>query len=574
MNLEIFNKPDPSGSMSKESFLMKNHPEEHNFILNYVELNDLVNVSFKEKVYLSINGIKNIPVCKNINCGKSVKYRNMTLGYREYCSTKCISSDPNIIKLKESKSLIKFGTKTPAESNQVKEKIIKTNQERYGANSAMCNKDVQEKSKQTLMLNYGVDNPGKSDEILKNRIESFKENIDQYKNSYKKTSLDRYGVEHPWMNRDIHHKTIDFFYKDYKERIEAKIVGKNVEFIGFEMEKSTNLLFKCNECGLNFNILTYQFYYRINNLNSICTKCFPISESSSIDQVELFNFIGKNYKGEILSNIKNIINPYEIDIYLPELKIGFEFNGIFWHSDKFKDKNYHLKKYNLSIDRGVNLYTIWEDDWTIKRDICESFILNKIGRTISKIYARKCEFREIDYVDSRKFLNNNHLQGDCKSSVRIGLFYMNELVSLMTFSKLRLPLQRLEKNRNKNKHYELTRFCNRLNVSVIGGASKMLKYFIDKYNPIQIETYSDNLISNGNLYQKLGFEYKHTSNPGYWYSIDSIREHRFNWRKQKLVKMGHDVLKTEEEIMSELGHYRIYNAGNKKWIYKIRDVTI
>ena len=138
----------------------------------------------------------------------------------------------------------------------------------------------------------------------------------------------------------------------------------------------------------------------------------------------------------------------------------------------------------------------------------------------------------------------------------------------MAFSKLRLPLQRHEKNRNKEKHYELTRFCNKINTNVVGGASKLMKYFINKYLPIQIDTYSDNLISNGGLYETLGFQYSHTSSPGYWYVIGGVREHRFNWRKQKLVKLGYDPNKTEEEIMSELGYYRVYNAGNKKWIYK------
>ena len=134
----------------------------------------------------------------------------------------------------------------------------------------------------------------------------------------------------------------------------------------------------------------------------------------------------------------------------------------------------------------------------------------------------------------------------------------------MTFSKLRLPLNR--KLLNNPDIYELTRFCNKLNCNVIGGASKILKYFINKYNPIEIQTYSDNLISDGNLYKKLGFTYIHESKPGYWYVINGIREHRFNWRKQKLVKMGYDKEKTENEIMMELGFLRIYNGGNKKWI--------
>jgi hypothetical protein len=136
----------------------------------------------------------------------------------------------------------------------------------------------------------------------------------------------------------------------------------------------------------------------------------------------------------------------------------------------------------------------------------------------------------------------------------------------MTFSKLRLLMNKSEKNRNIERHYELTRFCNKNYTNIVGGASKLLKYFIKIHNPLQIESYSDNLISNGDLYKKLGFTYSHTSKPGYWYVINNIREHRFNWRKQKLVKLGYDSNKSEKDIMTELGYYIIYNAGNKKWI--------
>lgn len=568
MNLEIFKQPDPSGRMSKESYLIKNHIEEYSYIIEYCQLNKIFDIPFKEKVYLCLNNINCVPICKNPNCSKKVKFKNSTIGYHEYCSIKCISSDPSIKKIKESKSLEKWGTKTPAESEKIKDKIVKTNIEKWGANSPMCNEKIKEKSKETILKNWGVDNPAKSKEILEKRIESFKKS--NYKETFKKTSLEKYGVEHPWMNKEIHDKTIDFFYKSYKERIEDKIDKNKFTFKGFKRGISTSLLFHCNECNKDFEILTYQFYYRINSKTNICTNCFPISENSSISQLEVYKFIKNNYDDEVILNCKNIITPYEIDIYLPKLGIGFEFNGIWWHSEKYKGENYHLKKHQYSENNNIKLYTIWEDDWNIKKEICKSFIINKLGKTSQKIYARKCEIKKISYNDSRTFLNNNHLQSDCKSAIRIGLYYENELVNIMTFSKLRLPLQRLDKNRKKEGYYELTRYCNKINTNVIGGASKLLKYFINNYNPISIETYSDNLISNGDLYEKLGFKYEHTSKPGYWYLIDEIRSHRFNWRKQKLVKLGYDANKTEEEIMNELGYYRIYNAGNKKWILHLK----
>lgn len=567
MELKIFKEPDPSGRMFRESYLLKNHKEEYNYIIDYCILNKIFDIPFKEKVYLCLNGLKKVPTCKNKNCYKRVKFRNSTLGYREYCSIKCISSDPNIKEVKEKKSLDKWGTKSPVQSEEIKEKIKKTNQKRYGGNSPMSSSMIKDKSKSTLIKNWGVENPSQSEEILERRIKSFKSS--DYKETFKKTSIQRYGVEHPWMNKDIHKKTIDFFYKNYKDRIENKVDNSKFIFKGFQRGLSTSLLFHCNECNKDFDILTYQFYFRINSKINICTKCYPISENASISQIEILKFIEKNYNGIIVSDCKDVIKPYEIDIYLPELKIGFEFNGIWWHSDKFKGENYHQKKQNLSEINGINLYVIWEDDWNTKREICESFILNKLGKIKNKIFARKCKIKEVSYSDSRNFLNENHLQGDCKSSIRIGLYHEDDLYSIMTFSKLRLPLQKLDENRNKEGFYELTRYCNKSNTTIVGGASKILNYFIEKYNPKSIETYSDNLISNGNLYKKLGFTYSHTSNPGYWYVIEGIRSHRFNWRKQKLIKLGYDRNKTEEEIMNELGYYRIYNAGNKKWVLKI-----
>lgn len=562
MNLDLFDQKDSSGRLFKESYLEKNHSDVYNYIIEYCKTNELIHIPFKEKVFLTINNLKKIPVCNNNKCDKNPKFINSSLGYRKYCSIECISSCENIKKIKEEKSYKRYGTKTPSQSKEVKNKIINTNQRLYGGNSAMCDGSIREKSKETLNKNYGVDNPSKSKTIIDKRVKSFKLNIDKYKENYKKTSNIKYGVDHPWMNKTIHSKTIEHFYKSYRDRIVSKVNSDYCVFLGFEKEITTKLLFHCKKCEMDFKILTVQFYYRSNYGLNICTNCFPISETASLSQIELYNFIKNNTDSEILLDDRLKIPPYEIDILLPDLNIGFEFNGVYWHSSKFKDENYHLRKKELSNELGLRLITIWEDDWNIKRDICKSFILNKLGKSV-KIMARKCRVGQVDYKTSKQFLDENHFQGDCKSSIRLGLFYENELVSLMTFSKLRLPLGGV----NKDGVYELTRFCNKNFLSVTGGCSKLFKNFLLNYNPISVETYSDNLISDGEMYEKLGFTHSHTSRPGYWYLVDGKREHRFNWRKSKLKKLGADVKKTETEIMEEWGFHKIYNGGNKKWIF-------
>jgi len=192
-------------------------------------------------------------------------------------------------------------------------------------------------------------------------------------------------------------------------------------------------------------------------------------------------------------------------------------------------------------------------------------ILNKLHKNETRIYARKTELREItDNKLIRDFLDNNHLQGFIGSKIKLGLFYDDELISLMTFGKKRIIMNSKSKNEND---YELLRFCNKLNNSVIGGASKLYKHFIKTHNPSEITTYADRSHSQGKLYEKIGFVFVHKTTPNYYYIIDSIRKNRFNYRKDKLIRDGFDNKMTEHEIMLERNIYRIYDSGSLKFIH-------
>ena len=560
MNLEIFNNPDPSGRMSKESFLFKNYKDEYDYIVEYCLSNNILEISFKEKVYLCFNNISNIPTCQNPSCKKRVSFKNSTLGYLKYCSNKCISSDPNIKKIKEEKSLEKFGTKTPAESEQVKNKTKKTNQERYGGNSAMSSEEIQEKSKQTLLKNWGVDNPNKSPYLIEKRIESFK--LSNYKESFKKTSLFRYGVDHPWKNKDIHDKSSlgTFISKNLKlkESILKKLeTHSNYKLISIDYDKyKREVIIHCDICNSEFFINREDFHIRHKNKTTICTVCNPIDTNQSGTEMKLYEFIKDNFNGNIHTNIKSIIKPSELDIYIPDLKLAFEFNGLYWHSESQKGKYYHYDKTRKCRDIGIELIHIWEDDWVYKNDIVKSIILNRIGKTKNKIYARKCEIREVNDIDLIKyFLENNHILGYCSSSIKLGLYYNDDLVSLMCFTK-------------KNGLYELVRYCNKLNNLVTGGSSKLFIYFINKYKT-DIISYSDESMFSGNLYESLGFKHISNSVVNYKWVIGKKREHKSKYRKDRLVKSGFDVNKSENDIMiDDVGAYKIWDCGLKKWIYK------
>ena len=283
-----------------------------------------------------------------------------------------------------------------------------------------------------------------------------------------------------------------------------------------------------------------------------CTKC---TTSISSDEKEVNQFLVDNGLSTKTSSM-SVIKPNQIDIFVPTHNIAIEYNGLYWHNETRLESDYHLKKTELCLAKGIQLIHIFEDEWVNRKEIVKSRLLNIFGLTKTKIFARKCKIKEIGYVESSAFLNETHLQGATTASVRLGLFYDNELVSIMTFNKPRLGIGAVYDG------YELSRFCNKLNTSVVGGADKLLSYFVKTYNPKQIISYADRRWSQGGLYTKLGFTEVGKNKPNYWYIIGKVRKHRFGFRKDILKNDGFDTInKTEHQIMLDRKIYRIYDCG-------------
>jgi len=291
-----------------------------------------------------------------------------------------------------------------------------------------------------------------------------------------------------------------------------------------------------------------------------CPKCTSFVSSMEIDCIDFL----KENEIKIDSSVRSIKNIQEIDIFHHERKLGLEFNGLYWHSDIFKEKRYHINKTIEMNKNGYNLIHIFEDEWAYKKEICKSRLLNFFGLN-EKIYGRLCQIIELDNKTCKKFLEKNHIQGYCVSKIRYGLKYKGELVAVSTFGKKRINLG----NRNINEDdYELLRYCSKIGTNVLGGAGKLLKKFEKDYHPKFLISYCDIRWGNGKLYENLGFSLEKITEPNYFYVKGGKRFNRFKFRKDKLVSSGHDKLKTEKQIMEEMGYRRIYDCGHKKFIKK------
>ena len=277
----------------------------------------------------------------------------------------------------------------------------------------------------------------------------------------------------------------------------------------------------------------------------------------SKQELEILEFIQQecNYPSAH-SDRKILGHRNEIDILIEEKQIGFEYDGLYWHNELNKDKNWHLDKTNACKKKGITLYHIFEDEWLHKKDIVKSMISNILGRTPNTIYARKCVVKEISSKECSEFLTNNHIQGNCFGRIRVGLFYNTELVSVMLLGHARHFAG------SGKSDWELLRMCSKLNYKVVGGASKMMSYFVKTYNPKEIITFADKRWSVGNVYYKLGFELYNESKPNYYYVIGDKKFYRYNFRKEILKKKyGCPENMSEREFCFNQKWYRIYDCG-------------
>lgn len=435
-------------------------------------------------------------------------------------------------------SLNNHGYIHPMKSNIIKEKVKITNLERYGTYTTLKDINIIEQIKKTNTEKYGYSSHLKSNEI---------------RDKIKKTNIEKYGSESFLSSNE------------YKNRVFDKIDSRLKEFECKLIDNSNikKMKVKHLECGSIFEINYKTLYQRMSYISnsetndlSLCVECTPLKSVSFLEK-EIKTFIEDNYHGEIIENYRD---KYEIDIYIPSLNVGFEFNGLYWHSELYKDKNYHLDKTNYFSSRNIRIIHIWEDDWNYKKDIVKSMILNIIGSIKNRIYARKTTIMELtDTKLIRKFLDDNHIQGFSNSKYKIGLLYEGELVSLMTFGY---------RHTNSRKEFELIRFCNKKEHVVVGGASKLFNYFNSKYKIENIISYSDISYATGRMYEILGFKEDGRSVPNYYWVVNGIKVHRFNFTKSKLVKEGYDSKMTEVQIMHKLGHYRVFGCGQIKYTFK------
>ena len=415
--------------------------------------------------------------------------------------------------------------------------------------------DIVEKRLQTFQNNSDI-----QDTINKKRIQWYKDNPDKVKLIGEKISS---AFKQKRINNDFS-LLLNKVHPDY---IQPLLNG--------DINSLSEILIKCPICG-EYDKHSFHNIFRINsndikpNSHNLCHKCYAnISQSSP--ELEIKDIINTMYHGKCIENSRSIIPPLELDLYYPEKNVAIEFNGNYWHDENHKSKDYHFNKFKLCKDKNIRLVSIYESDWYNKHDNIINLLKN-IFIDSKIIYARNCTISKLDYKTKSAFINEYHFYGDSnQGTISYGLYYNNELVSVMSFGKLR-GQNKLHSNKD---HYELVRFVTKDNMRIVGGASKLFKRFISEYHPVYIICYSDNDFFTGETYNKLGFTLKSLGESiDYQWVKGTNALSRYECMKNKLLEKYPKYRNiniegsVEDYIMHDLGYSKLYRCGNSIWEYK------
>jgi len=250
-------------------------------------------------------------------------------------------------------------------------------------------------------------------------------------------------------------------------------------------------------------------------------------------------------------NDRSVLSSKELDIFLPDFSLAIEVDGVWFHSSKFgKNKNYHQEKQNECNSLGIRLLQFWDFDIRDRLPVVESMIKKQLNIEMNKIYARKCETKEVSSKEFRNFLEDTHLQGGFFSARRHGLYYNNELVAVMGTT-------------NRRGENVLDRFSSRRNTIVIGGFSKLLKSFNITGKLI---THSANRYSLGDVYKSMGFSLVSEHPFTLYYTDGKNIFSRNRFQRHKLSGLpNYDESLTADEILASNDIYSVYGSGTKTW---------
>lgn len=541
-----------------QRYFCSHHPTEMNALAQEFGTHE-----YGQLCYLVIANLTEIPKCPL--CKKLCQFHRLSNGYFETCGSKECKQQQRIVS--QQNTLVKFhGVTNVAQLQSAKDRTSKTNIVRYGHKMSVHGVEIKDKAKETMLERYGVESPLQSAEIQERRkatmIETFGTDSGFDLDSFKVTMMKRYGVECASQCSEIQQRAAESNSKN-KWLVILKKAQANGLIVKTMDHKAAYIDLECGTCHNTFQVGRLGFNARILAGEKLCWICHPENKPKrSKAEFECFQMIkAASPNLEVLQSKRFTVSTgkkMEIDLYIPSLNLGIEYNGIFWHSTIKKENEYHRLKSEEFKILGIDILHVWEDNWNTKRAIVESMIKNRIGIHEHKIGARECELVELTNAQRKTFFESSHLSGDINASHAFGLMWNGTIVAAASFGRPRF---------SKTAEFELYRFALAINHSVRGALPRLISAHVRHFGQSLMTYKSLDFGLGESVYERNGFTEIKRSDPSFFYSDGQIRYNRMNFQKKNLLAAGADPTLTEEEIAWEMGYWRVWDCGNSVLVY-------
>lgn len=428
----------------------------------------------QERIFCILNDISSAPKCRHKDCSNIVRLgcSNDGFGYGFHCSYKCAQNNLETKEKLRLTNLERHGTEFPLQSEICKNKSKLSNLKNYGVENISQSQVIKDKKRDKSLEKYGTEN------VLQSKI---------VQDKIKQIHLERCGFDNPQKSPEISQKTtrtrkLTTFKRYHKsERFNSVEILFNFE----EFLTDRFLKFSCKKCeSIYFGRIRQAYPPR-------CPDCFPKITTKSHYEDDIKNYIQTFYDGEIKLNSKPL-DGKEIDIFIPDLNVGFEFNGIFWHSEQNggKDSIYHLNKSKVAEKYGIKLLHIYEDHWNDCEEIIKSKIKSMLGFHDNVAKIDNCEIKEVSYTHSVKFLEENAITF-IEPLVSFGLYFKKKLVQLLIV--------------DENNEIE---FHDRKFTNIQNGHYKLFNHLLENTDHSQFEIFQDINFENipSQIYKDLNFQ--------------------------------------------------------------------
>ena len=485
-------------------------------------------------IYDFLHNVVATPLCATCQL-TPVKFDTFLTGYRTYCCHQCSVSNPATILKRENTLMENYGHKSALGCESIREKQKKTMIERYGVEHILQNdkfknqvvtknteksvlekKDIRARKTSTIIARYGSKNMWEVQQITDKR---------------KLTCLKKFGVEFALQSHLVKEKSKLSKTATFVASLPSKFTNVMPMFTASEFTGvATSYLWKCLDCSTVFKD------HIDDGSKPVCPTCFP--KFGSVGETEVVTFV-TSLGVDIEIHNHEILRPKELDILVQSKHVAIEYCGLYWHSEKKVSSDYHLKKFQDCRSKGIQLITIFEDEWLFKKDICKDILTKILGKDSHELNDDSpVVIRLISTKLYRDYLSATHIHGYTPAAIRLGAFRDDKLIAVMGFSKVK----------NSSTDYQLVSHCEEGNSVTV--STKLMHYFESNYSPTSIIGCCDLRWDNGNMYLLLGFKEHSTSPPAYYWSNDGL--HRYS-RTTAFAKT----------------HYRIYDCGSIEFIKEI-----